>query len=317
MGKTAGSVVMVLTGVVSLMWIGLLTMPWGWHHKNTLVWNFNLGLRDVEIKANLLGHAAILGAKGIDWMIKKVAPDKAAVFRPIAEKMMHGSDSIQYYRDQFCIVGDVLQESCTAWEHLHWGSWIMLFTGIITIICLGAGVGFQYHYWSNSARWKYRQVATGFLIAAPIVSFLGLGIYTALTQSFRNWMSGWFLSADEVTFDAAWFFAWFVCLTSGVPALIQATCAKETMRENIHEATHERRKLEMYSAEASAQYPQMEMSQVQRHSHQQGYNQGYDQYNQGYGGYGQQPSYGQQGGYDPRYSQQQAGFQPQYYTGPR
>eukprot|EP00746_Dinoflagellata_sp_MGD_P135557 gnl/MRDRNA2_/MRDRNA2_69605_c0_seq1.p1 gnl/MRDRNA2_/MRDRNA2_69605_c0~~gnl/MRDRNA2_/MRDRNA2_69605_c0_seq1.p1 ORF type:complete len:328 (-),score=21.35 gnl/MRDRNA2_/MRDRNA2_69605_c0_seq1:115-1098(-) len=327
MGKTAGSAAIALTGVASVLWIIILCIPAGWHDKHWLAWTFTLNLRTVYVQKSMLGAVAEAG-------IRAVTPKAfMAKIDTITSVFGHGDDTIEYYRGQFCSIDGITRmlgaDSCTPWEHLYYGSWIMIFTGIITIMLLATGVGFQYHYLNNSARVKYRTFAAGFLLAAPIVAFLGMIIYTCLTFSFRNWMSGWVPGRTEtVTYGMTWFMTWFVCILTCLPGVISGTCAKEGTREMIHEANHERRKMDQYNAEAQQHLsPNMEMTQMSDpYGSQQQYGQqpgGYRASQQGYPqqGYGQQPggreSYQQYGSYPQPPSQQGYGHQPQYYTGPR
>jgi len=259
---------------LSAAWTALLFVPSGWQVKSTMIWDFDCGLYHVKVSKAIGGH--VLG--GLASLSKS---DKA---KAVVDAFTEGDGTIQGYRDQFCNLGMIIPSNCTPWQHLLIGSWIMLFTAVITAILLFSGSGLYYYYYSNESLSRIRQWAMGCFALAPVIAIGGLGGYACLTFAFAQWLQEFMIAnSSNITFGLTSIFAAFVGLLTAIPAILVALCGKRAEAE--------------YFAEAQEDQNLTGYQQMQDPYAQGGYGAAAPGYDQGYsqGGQGQYQQYPQQG----------------------
>lgn len=229
-GGVAPTMILTVSFFLTVAWAVLIFIPSGWQIKSTIVWDFDCGLYNVKVSKAVGGHVAKFVASGVD----KATGSKAAT--SVVDFFTEGDGTIQGYRDQFCNLGMIVPQNCTPWNNLHYGSWVMLFSAILTAICLFAGSGFYYVYFQSEAKAMWRKWAMGFLAIAPVIAIGGMAGYALLTMSFSNWLAEFKVANQSaITFGFTSIFAAFVALLTVIPFIMLATCGKRHEAEFFEE----------------------------------------------------------------------------------
>lgn len=228
----APAILLGVSFLVTVAWVVVLVIPHSWQIKNTMIWNFDLGLYNVEVTKSLGGHGLGLLAKGVD---KATGGDTAS---SIINKLMEHEGTIQGFRDQFCNLAMVIPANCNPWNQLLIGSWVMLFGVIITVILLLTASGLYFVYQSQTVP-RWRQWSLGLFSLAPVVAIGSLGAYACLSFSFGSWLAEFAVPGQTgightISFGPVCIFACLVGLLTAVPALLLCLCGQKT-EEKLNE----------------------------------------------------------------------------------
>lgn len=199
-GQSAADIVSGLLLVFSILWVIVIAAPINWHVTNVyLVLKFETCLYQVTVTKQI---AAIVASMMI--------PKSATGIKSIADKLDNGRFSLQEMQDHFCVFSN---EYCDDWRKLQMASWMMLFGGIIIVLCLWFAAGYLIYFWHfdciNPAR-KYSRV---FLYLAPSLSLLSVMMYFFLTVGFGD-------SGQALHYGPGFYIAAALTLFSGVPLLV-------------------------------------------------------------------------------------------------
>lgn len=195
-------VIMAVSIAVSICYGVLIALPTGFHTKVTQIWSFYIGLWNCTIKMDTLAGGLIKQAmKGIIKATNSKEEGEAK-WAKMKETLSPGDHSIQQLRDQFCnieLLSGGFLNNCWTWSQFMYGSWILGFCLVITIVFLIAGAGLLCAPPTKCIRYS----ALGMYAAAALFNAGGTGSYVVLTFNLNRWLLEIYGSHDGLTFSMA------------------------------------------------------------------------------------------------------------------
>merc|ERR1719487_2910109 len=121
--------------------------------------------------------------------------------KKFVEALENEDATIQGLRDQFCNLELVLgfMNNCHVWSLLLYGSWLMAFALIMTVILMVTGSGLLLAKPTKCMR----KTALMLFAAAAVINFLGFAGYVGLTFNLQRWLVEIYGSHDGLTFSSA------------------------------------------------------------------------------------------------------------------
>jgi len=240
---TGNTVTAGISVFISLMWVGLIvgTLDRGWHYKMTHVWNFYVGLYNMEVNMDSLGGLAIkLIARAVDAGNSKRKGKSTSFSSNLIETFSRGEHTIQNIRDQMCNAeiwtGGLFSSMCEVWRKMLWASWAGCFAFSIAIFFLMFAAGCTCLPLTRCTRMTTYVV----MIIALIFAGGGGAVYAALTFDFDLWLTDIGLAISMgTTFDKGFYGCCFCFILTLFPPMVLMCCG--TKMPTIAESKEEDR----------------------------------------------------------------------------
>jgi hypothetical protein len=197
--------------VLAIAWALVISMPYGWHSQDSLVWDLEFSLYAFGASRNLhaleehQNHNVTKLSQIFDTLEKR-------------DEMLW----INAAREKFCMDG-VFPEWCDYFHTLQLASWIVLGSVSFGICCLlmGVNAGFVFHYLKSRLSRSYlRQLAFLYFVIALVMFQLGFWVYYFMTRS-----TGGHLMHSGIAFGWMFYMAAALNCVSWIPPWMLLACA--------------------------------------------------------------------------------------------
>lgn len=197
--------------VCSLMWTIAIFVPGGWqisHIYHSI--KLETCLYHVRVSKDILASAA-------SWII----PKQMSAIKSIVDGLSTGTYGLAEMRDKLCVFSN---SYCDSWQMLHFGSMMMLFMGVVTIILLWVTAGMLFYFFHQEATETGRKFIRIFLILGPSIGLTAFLLYFLLSMSFGD-------NDQSLNYGFAFFLCLFANMLNFVPMTIFESCVnKNVMR---------------------------------------------------------------------------------------
>eukprot|EP00746_Dinoflagellata_sp_MGD_P121065 gnl/MRDRNA2_/MRDRNA2_56361_c0_seq1.p1 gnl/MRDRNA2_/MRDRNA2_56361_c0~~gnl/MRDRNA2_/MRDRNA2_56361_c0_seq1.p1 ORF type:complete len:1065 (+),score=203.09 gnl/MRDRNA2_/MRDRNA2_56361_c0_seq1:103-3297(+) len=223
MVRQARGVTIAISCLLCTLWFLLIAMPFGWHSKNTPIWDFHLGLYHAWVDPDADGFKEKSESLTNMWktLQKADAAQKDAI-QQVQAVLHKDNEDLEYYRGVFCTksntVSKVFESNCQPWDHLVSGSHVMLYTGILAILMLTFANIFQWVYLTKGPTVISKAPAAMLFFLAPTCACSGLLAYTVLTREFGQWLKD--ITPEDslsLSFSGAYYLAVLCAIVSWLP----------------------------------------------------------------------------------------------------
>lgn len=241
--KLVALIAIFLICLTSFGWFVLLVYPFGWQHRMSIFYKFDIGLYRVKFSPGIVGAGvqALAEAAGV--------PDNV---QEVLEKLINVDMDLISLHARLCTIAIIGDRYCYIWERLRMGS-----MAHVVLLSIGVGVhmmgaAFMYLYWQRKPNRITRKWYRFFLIIAPTIYFLSTLQYAICTWDLPDFppqskTSAW---GNSMMFSLVFlFFSW-------IPTILIFTVAKESKEEALIEA---QRDLKEATADAAVFSPGIEM----------------------------------------------------------
>lgn len=258
MGKIAGSIVSYGCVVLAFFWLGLLCAPFGWHTRQANFGDWSVGL--YIIKAHWVKPIEKGFEKAYDIVGVKYDDNEISSLNGYKEKMCLMSNNWQLIGSGMeagfqaagmaasLLGGRIVPDFhavCDHFQYLLIASLVMLFCGVLCVLCLLAGALCVHHYYQQAAREKTRLMAQAFLAVAGILPLISILVYTFVTRNTFEWLGNLMGSSETSSFYICYWLAWPMVIFTWAPLIILELYGKADLYEEYNETVHHEKKEQM------------------------------------------------------------------------
>lgn len=215
--RNAGDLAVKILGTfVSVLYVIILAMPFGWQIKTTQIWTFYIGLWNVESKIDTL-----LGGGAKSLLRAATSPEYAQKFTAVFEG---SGKSIQQFRDQFCnveLLAGGLLNNCGVWQQLLYGSYLAIIAIVIAVVCNLFGVALMFMKPTRCARMS----CVALFGVGGFVACGGVAGYFALSLPLKEWLVQIYMSSNSITWGPFCFAAGGIAIVNAVIPAVLISCA--------------------------------------------------------------------------------------------
>eukprot|EP00746_Dinoflagellata_sp_MGD_P167678 gnl/MRDRNA2_/MRDRNA2_98509_c0_seq1.p1 gnl/MRDRNA2_/MRDRNA2_98509_c0~~gnl/MRDRNA2_/MRDRNA2_98509_c0_seq1.p1 ORF type:complete len:329 (+),score=52.98 gnl/MRDRNA2_/MRDRNA2_98509_c0_seq1:112-1098(+) len=198
--KVVSRVVVALALMAAVTNAVLIFAPNGWHTKSTHIWNFNVGLHDVDVDDKTLGSFVF---KKLFYHVAKLVSNREKATRwseKLQAALSPGGHTIENIKNQLCNIQMLLPvvNNCWMWTQMQYSGWMMLIGLACSSILLLTGAGLLLAKETRCIRMS----AFALFCGASFVNVGCLAGYIALTWNFSTWLAELYLSHPGLTFGS-------------------------------------------------------------------------------------------------------------------